>query len=86
MTDQNALPALIEVAATSAVAVPPARPEDHAMLATYTEKFVAPVRRLKATLSDVLDIDHHPDRSPEEALRLLKAAMEAFNAETADWT
>lgn len=47
--------------------------------------FVEPVRRLNETLSDVLDVEAHPQRTPEESLSLLKSAMDTFNDESEDW-
>jgi hypothetical protein len=54
-------------------------------VARYEETYVEPVRRLRATLSDVLDVDANPDRAPEEALTMLKHAMDTFNEESATW-
>lgn len=50
------------------------------------QQFLAPVRRLNNTLADVLDIDAHPHRTPDEAMTLLREAMDAFNRETGNWT
>lgn len=54
-------------------------------MALYEETFVAPVRRLNETLTDVLDVDSHPNRDPEEALATLKVAIDEFHQDTADW-
>lgn len=54
-------------------------------LALYEETFVAPVRRLNKTLTDVLDVDAHPDREPEEALATLKSAIDEFHHDAAHW-
>lgn len=51
----------------------------------YEQTYVEPVRRLRATLSDVLDTESHPERAPEEALSILKDAMDTFNEESAHW-
>lgn len=44
-----------------------------------------PVRRLQSSLADVMDVEAHPERSPEEAMGLLREAMNAFSAETELW-
>lgn len=54
-------------------------------LALYEETFVEPVRRLNETLSDVLNPDADPDRTPGEALALVKGAVERFAEDTDDW-
>lgn len=54
-------------------------------MALYEETFVAPVRRLNETLTEVLDVDSHPDRDPEEALSTLRSAIDEFHQDTATW-
>lgn len=56
-----------------------------AQLMLYEETFVAPVRRLNESLSDVLDVDAHPDRDPETALAIVKDAVDRFAEEATDW-
>lgn len=51
----------------------------------YRATFVEPVRRLNETLADVLDVETHPDRTPEQAILLLKSAMDTFNDESEGW-
>lgn len=68
--------ALVPLAAVSAVTTVQER---------YQDEFIAPVQRLNAVLTDVLDVDAHPDRDPEEAVALLKDAMNAFHEESAGW-
>lgn len=56
-----------------------------AQLMLYEETFVAPVRRLNESLSDVLDVDAHPHRDPETALAIVKDAVDRFAEEATDW-
>lgn len=56
-----------------------------ASTATHEQTYIAPVRRLNTVLQDVLDVDANPDRGPEEALAVLKSAMDTFNDDTAGW-
>lgn len=73
-TDAAATPALVVVENSGTV-----------QLALYEETFVAPVRRLNESLSDVLDVDAHPDRDPETALALVKDAVDRFAVDTDGW-
>jgi hypothetical protein len=57
----------------------------HASVLDHEQTYIAPVRRLNTVLQDVLDVDANPDRGPEEALAVLKSAMDTFNDETAGW-
>jgi hypothetical protein len=61
------------------------QPSKAVQLALYEETFVEPVRRLNETLSDVLDPDAHPDRTPEAALALVKGAVERFAEDADGW-
>lgn len=54
-------------------------------LVRYERTVVEPVRRLNAALNDILDVDAHPDREPEEALSELRTAMDTFHEESANW-
>lgn len=67
------------------VAHPSARASSSVQLALYEETFVAPVRRLNETLSDVLDADAHPDRTPDAALAIVKDAVERFAEDADGW-
>lgn len=61
------------------------RPAATVQLALYEETFVAPVRRLNETLSDVLDADAHPERTPDAALAIVKDAVERFAEDADGW-
>lgn len=54
-------------------------------LVSYEAEYVAPVTKLHDTLAEVLDVDANPDRHPDEALAVLKGAMETFQEESANW-
>lgn len=62
-----------------------AEPSPSVQLALYEETFVAPVRRLNASLTDVLDVDAHPGRDPETALALVKDAVDRFVVDADGW-
>lgn len=70
----------VEAYAPTLVLVMPPKPPER-----YAATFVEPVRRLNETLNDVLDTGAHPERTPEEALSLLKDAMDTFSVESSDW-
>lgn len=70
----------------SAAPVPvPIDTERQVQLALYEETFVAPVRRLNESLTDVLDVDAHPHRDPETALALVKDAVDRFAVDADGW-
>lgn len=74
-----------EVTVVTAVVVHEPSPSSTTQLALYEETFVEPVRRLNETLSDVLDPDADPDRTPGEALALVKDAVERFAEDADGW-
>ena len=57
----------------------------HTTELAYEDRYIQPVRTLGAVLSDVLDIDQHPDRTPDEAMSMIKTAVETFADDSADW-
>ena len=57
----------------------------HLATIDHDQVLYRPVRALNQALADLLDVEAHPDRQPEEAIALVTEAMTSFQDQTSAW-